>query len=241
MYNKEQERWNAILKTHWWGRGHYSIVKELITDYLRSRNNLRSLDMGCSGGIMMDFLKQFGKVYGLDISFDGLSYCQDQKVVVQADAVKVPFIRESFDLITILDVVEHVDDDNALFEEAYRVAKKGAIVFVNVPAFSFFWRSHDVRYGHKRRYSRSKIEELAKRHFFTVEKIVYLHAHFAVPLFLSMLIDKFLIKDLGKRDDFISLGPVGDRFLLGTLLLERRLMRYGTFPFGISLFCVLRK
>ena len=243
MYNIEQKRWNAVVNNHWWGLGHYVIVEELMKYYLNKnqRNNLQCLDIGCSGGTIFRFLKQFGKVYGCDISFDGLIYCTNRSSITQADALKLPFKDETFDLLTVLDVAEHIDDDNLLFSEMYRVIKKEGIIFVNVPALSFFWRSHDVRYGHKRRYSRSNLVQLARRHLFRIEEIRYLHAHFVVPLFLSMLFDKLCVKSFGKRDDFISLGSIVDHLLLNTLLFESRLSRYIKFPFGISLFCILRK
>ena len=243
MQREEQERWNAVLSRHWWGRGHYAVVKELIADSIRriGKDDLRCLDIGCSGGLMIGFLKQFGKAYGFDISYDGLLYGADLGVVVQADAARIPFKEDAFDLVTILDVAEHADDDNILFEEAGRVARKDAVIFINVPAFPIFWRSHDVKYGHKRRYVRADIERLARKYFFKVEQIRYLHAHFVAPIFLSMLLDRFRGDRFGKRDDFISAGPIGDELLLKTLLLERRLRKYISVPCGISLFCVLRK
>lgn len=245
MYNIEQERWNDVLNNHWWGLGHYAIIETLIKAQLRissaRRNNLRCLDVGCSGGTTLGFLKQFGQAYGFDISSDGLSYCADRSGVIQADATKIPFKNESFDLITVLDVAEHVADDGMLFREIYRIAKKGGTVFVNVPAFAFLWRSHDVRYGHKRRYSKSSITRLALKHCFTIEKAIYLHAHFMAPLLFSALTDRLSGKCPGARDDFISFGPLFDTLLLNTLLLERRLSRYVALPLGISLFLTLKK
>jgi SAM-dependent methyltransferase len=243
MYDQEQERWNNVVRTHWWGRGHYAVVKGLIADYLgkRKEGNLKCLDIGCSGGTIMGFLEQFGQAYGFDISLDGLAYRQDRSAVIQANAMQIPFKNESFDLITILDVAEHVDDDDLLFDEIYRVARKSATIFINVPAFSFFWRSHDVKYGHKRRYSRAGLKRLARNHLFRIERIMYLHPYFVLPLFFSVLLDKLCVKHLGKQDDFISLGPTGDSLLLKTLLFERRLLKHIAFPFGISLFGILKK
>lgn len=140
-----------------------------------------------------------------------------------------------------MDVVEHVDNDRLLFDEIYRVARENALIFINVPAFSCFWRSHDVRYGHKRRYIHADLKRLAHNHGFTIEKSIYLHAHFAIPLFISALLDRLTVKGYGKRDDFISLGPLGNRLLFNTFQFERRLLKYGSLPFGTTLFCVLRK
>jgi ubiquinone/menaquinone biosynthesis C-methylase UbiE len=239
VFDKEQERWNDVLARHWWGKGHYAVVKALMSEALsgRQRSGAVCLDIGCSGGVMAEFLRGYGKIFGFDISADGLAYGSGGFPVVQADALAIPFKDASFDIITALDVAEHVEDDSRLFSEACRVAKKGCLVFVNVPVFMFFWRSHDVRYGHRRRYTRPGLLKLLRPYPLTVEKMVYLHAHFVLPLAVSALMDRVC----PKKDDFVSFGPVGDRLLLESLLLESRLARRFAMPTGIFLFCVLRK
>ena len=243
MHGKEQERWNEDCGRHWWGRGHYAVFRALMSGALRGRegNAGRCLDIGCSGGAMAEFLRRYGRVCGFDISLDGLSYCSGSFPVVQADALAVPFKDKSFDIITLLDVAEHVEDDGALFGEVARVAREGALVFVSVPAFMFFWRSHDVRYGHRRRYTPGMLRRALSPHPFIMEKMVYLHAHFFLPLLVSAMTDRCFVKNFGKEDDFISAGALGDRLLLETLLLESRLARWGSLPLGISLFCVLKR
>ena len=219
------------------------MVKALMSRALSGKERAEAvcLDIGCSGGVMAQFLRGYGRVYGFDISREGLSYRCPSFPVVQADALAVPFKNASFDIITALDVAEHVADDSLLFSEAARVAKKDCLVFVNVPAFMALWRSHDVRYGHRRRYTRAGLLKVLRPFPFTVEKMIFLHAHFILPLLVSALMDRAFPKKLGIRDDFVSFGAFADRLLLGSLLLESRLARFGALPAGISLFCVLRK
>ncbi len=244
MNKEEQNRWNTMVSSHWWVRGHQWIAEELTKKYLKDfdKRNTKLLDIGCSGGSITEFLKQFGMVYGFDISFDGLVYAKNRKLqVVQSDATRIPFKNNSFDAISIFEVSEHVDDDYALFQEAYRVCKMSGLIFVMVPAYKFLWGSHDVKYSHKRRYTKHSFLNLIKSHNFKIEKLTFLHPQLLLPLIFLRSIDRWNEKNLGQRDDFLSLGITLDSILYKMLLLEGKIVSNISFPFGICMFCILRK
>lgn len=242
----EQERWNRMVLNHWWLRGHHIIVRSLIKKYLSNQRIIKGancLDIGCSGGYGLDFLKEFGRPYGFDISFEGLSfYKQRDYVMAKADATRIPFKDKTFDVILLLEVAEHVEDDRLLFREIHRITKDSANIFVMVPVYNILWGSHDVKYLHKRRYSKRGFISLIESSDMTIKSMTFMHPHLFIPLLLLRLFDRMMSKQkMGARDDFISLGKVLDSLLFYTVMLENMLIQKVSFPFGICLFAVVQK
>ena len=77
------------------------------------------------------------------------------------------------DLVLLMDVLEHVDDDVGLLRSYVSKAPKGTRFLISVPAFQFLWSNHDVFLDHKRRYRLHQIEEVARSAGLTVTKGVY--------------------------------------------------------------------
>lgn len=89
------------------------------------------LDLGCGGGFLSNFLSKKGhKVTGLDISEDALKvarrYDFTKKVsYLRGDAYKLPFNKNSFDVVCAMDFLEHVEKPNEIIKEVSRVLKPG--------------------------------------------------------------------------------------------------------------------
>ena len=67
----------------------------------------------------------------------------------------------TFDLITCLDVIEHVADDRVALAELHRVCRPGGFMLVTVPAYQALWSRHDEANHHYRRYSRGSLRGAA--------------------------------------------------------------------------------
>ena len=72
---------------------------------------------------------------------------------VAPPGLRLPFEDEAFDLVTTLDVIEHVDDDVATLAELRRVLRPGGLLLVAVPAYMFLWGTQDEVSQHRRRYT----------------------------------------------------------------------------------------
>lgn len=66
------------------------------------------------------------------------------------------------DLVLMMDVLEHVDDDRGLVRHYAGKVPTGAHFLVTVPAFQFLWSGHDVFLEHKRRYRLEKLEAVLR-------------------------------------------------------------------------------
>ena len=91
------------------------------------------------------------------------------------------------DIVLLMDVLEHVDDDIGLLKEYAAKVRKGTFFLISVPAFEWLWSGHDEFLGHKRRYTVTQIENTAERAGLSVRTGVYFFgAVFPVAVFLRM-------------------------------------------------------
>lgn len=82
----------------------------------------------------------------------------------------LPFADASFDLVCALDIVEHVEDDEAALAELARVAAPGAVFLFSAPLHPAYWTAFDDFVGHRRRYEPADILAKLARHGFRVEQ-----------------------------------------------------------------------
>ncbi len=139
---------------HWWfATRTWAIDKWL--GQLRPPSGLEILDVGCGAGNMIHHLSRYGHVRGIEVDPRPVKIAQSRGYDVRrADAAKgIPFEDASFDLVTALDVIEHVEDDAAVLRQARRVLKPGGHLLVTTPAFQWLWSYNDELNAHKRRYT----------------------------------------------------------------------------------------
>lgn len=167
---------------HWWFASRTRALLGLLDAALgerpsttagQARPELRLvLDVGCGAGNMTHHLGRYGWVAGIDSFARPLSVSRERGYnVSQAPAEAIPFGRERFDLVALLDVVEHCDDDLGVLIEARRVLKSGGIAAITVPAFPFLWSENDAINGHRRRYTPDALRALLDASGFRVLRL----------------------------------------------------------------------
>lgn len=148
------------------------------------------------------------------------------------------------DLLLFLDVLEHVADDRALFQDYVSLAKPGAVVLITVPAFRFLWSHHDVFLGHHRRYRRAELEHLlATVPGIRLERAGYLFLG-VFPLAAMLRLFGRLRRVLGRtppsRSQLRRHSPPINSLLYGICRAERRLLSMNRFA-GLSVVALARK
>src|SRR4051794_31722278 len=114
-------------QSHWWFVGRRTLAFDQIDQFYRDRHDLQIMDVGCGTGLNMKYLAKYGKVTGVDLSPTALSFCQARghTRLIMAPLEQLPFADNTFDLVTALDIIEHLDDDLAGLNEIRRVLKPG--------------------------------------------------------------------------------------------------------------------
>jgi ubiquinone/menaquinone biosynthesis C-methylase UbiE len=260
MFNVEDD--------HWWFVGRRAIVFMAIEEALRARvssppapgealpaenqrvithahagalTDLRILDIGCGTGATMDHLKSYGRVAGIDLSEIPLSFSRRRghDRVICASATELPLEDDSYDLITALDVIEHLDDDCKGLREIRRVLNPGAPAIIFVPAFQSLWGPNDDQSGHKRRYRIDQLRAVIEAAGLYIERISYANMTMFIPIWLGRKILNLLgcVEQAENRINHKSIN----KLLAFVFASEANWLRQHTLPFGVSIVCVARK
>ncbi len=101
----------------------------------RFRKNGRLLDVGSAYGLFVNVASRHFESYGIDISRFAVKkskeYCKGN--ISRASAVDLPFKDESFDVVTVLDTLEHVSNFNDCLRDVVRALKKGGVLLLQLP------------------------------------------------------------------------------------------------------------
>lgn len=234
--------------TYWWSRARRHIIRSLLERYTPAERPLQLADVGCGMGANFLVLKKFGWVVGVDFSPTALTYsrARGERVLVAAGLPHLPFPDNAFDVVTALDVIEHIDDDHAAVRELWRVCKPGGLLVLTVPAYQWLYSDYDEINEHKRRYSRPRLRAcVAQQGGCEFLKLSYMCTVLALPVMAVRLVKNLLrvarsIKHKPTTDIFLLPGPL-NRILEILFASEAIWLRFGRLPFGTSVVCVARK
>jgi ubiquinone/menaquinone biosynthesis C-methylase UbiE len=121
---------------------------QLIRSYVPIEG-LRMLDVGCGIGTYVRHLQEFSSdVYGVDVSPKRLSV-NAMPCLVAGVGEHLPFKSESFDLILLNEVIEHVQDDRRTIAECVRVLRVGGHVVIFAPNRLYPFETHGVQIGNR--------------------------------------------------------------------------------------------
>ena len=201
----------------------------------------RLVDVGSgTGALLRAFTPLAAEAVGVESDPVPLAISRERRLDVrEGRADRLPFEAESVDVLTAFDVLEHLADDIGAAKEFLRVLRPGAAAVVSVPAYRWLWSGHDVIHGHRRRYTKRRLEDLLTGAGFDV---------MAAGDFNSLLLPLAVAQRLGLRalrrsvqSDLKPVTPRLNAILLRTLLAEERLVLGGGFPAGLSVFATAEK
>jgi len=229
--------------THWWYVGRRRIIRSLVERIRTTLHNSNPsiLDVGCGTGANLKMLTGYGRAEGVDISPQAVEFCRERGLdSVKLGAVEqLPYESDSFDLVTTLDVIEHLDDDVAGLREMRRVLRHDGRILVFVPAFMFLWGVQDDVSNHRRRYTLPGLLKVVEEAGFSVEWSSYANISFFLPVLLVRSVMRWLgLRAATEYGINISLmnGPFSRLFAAERFIFER-----GRLPFGVSAVCIARR
>ena len=200
----------------------------------------RFLEIGCGTGFVLSEVRhRFPdlSLSGSEVFSSGLALAEKRVPDVelfQMDARRIPF-QDEFDVIGAFDVLEHIDDDEAVISQMWRAARRGGGVLITVPQHPFLWSRADDYAFHKRRYTRREIAARIEGAGLSIVRI----ASFVSLLFPLMLVSRMKQRTATTVYDPSAEMRVGGlvNALLGLILrIEGVLIKQGlSFPAGGSL------
>ena len=241
----ENEIFQKMLKlesSHWWFVARRKIIQRAINN-LDLPRNIRILDAGCGNGDNLSLLSTFGDLVAFEKNEYALKTAKSKKIgeIYKAELPdKLPnTIKTNFDLIVLLDVLEHIDDDSKSLTTVRKLMNNKGIILITVPAFQWLWSEHDVIHHHKRRYSKSELREKLDSSGFRIKYISY----FNTLLFPFALVERIGQKIFSPSNpEILELPNNKINFLLEKIFsLETIFMNKISLPFGLSLVAIAEK
>ncbi|MFT7667377.1 MAG: ubiquinone/menaquinone biosynthesis C-methylase UbiE [Planctomycetota bacterium] len=170
------EQFETLEATHWWFRGRRRVYLEILRSVIGDSKPARCLDVGAGVGGFLGELEQLsGVVFHTEIEMDALKTCRRRGHLrgLTASATHLPFHDQSFDLVCMFDVIEHIHDDSLALAEAQRVLAPGGYLLLSVPAHPWLFSNNDRVAGHRRRYSRSALLQLFERSQLSIRRCTF--------------------------------------------------------------------
>src|SRR3569623_663386 len=170
------DRMAELDATHWWYRARRDILARLIQRSVPLPAEARILEVGCGTGHNLPMLQRFGRVDATEI--DGFARVIASKrlghAVVDAALPELKGVPErSYDLVAILDVLEHVDEDRAALVSMANELAPGGRILLTVPAHPWMWSAHDDVNHHKRRYTKRSFRAVVAEARLNLETLTY--------------------------------------------------------------------
>jgi SAM-dependent methyltransferase len=231
---------------HWWFASRTRALMGLLDRFVGPGAERQVLDVGAGAGNMMHHLAHYGHVIGVDSNPRPIAVAQQRGYDVRlGDAHNLPFDDACFDLVALLDTVEHCPDDTAVLRECFRVTRPGGTLVVTVPAFMWLWSHNDVLNNHQRRYTAHELSRRIQSVGYTPRFVSY-NNFLVFPLAAPMILAR---RWLGRQPELASphfddaayqveMEPTHP--LLNTVLdsvgkVEASLLRQVSLPVGTSI------
>jgi dolichyl-phosphate beta-glucosyltransferase len=219
---------------HWWFRSKAAFVSTAIRRSRRDGSPGRLVDVGGgAGGVTARLGWDPGRVVVVEAHPDLAARAWSRGLpALRAVATDLPVADARAEVVTLLDVIEHLPDPVDALAEAARVAAPGGLVVVTVPAHRWLWSAADTALGHRRRYTRRDL--LAALRAAGLRPVLATHV-------FSWLVGPVWVTRRRSRTPELGLdrtGPLVDLAALVLTGLERRLVGRLRVPFGTSLLAV---
>lgn len=185
------ERLFAVEARNFWFRARNRILLRQFGRFLDPAREERVLELGCGTGFVLGGLAaRFPRwrLMGAELHVEGLRFARRRLPAVefaQVDARDLPF-RGEFSAVGAFDVLEHIEEDEAVMRSVLGALAPGGRFFVSMPQHPFLWSAKDDHARHKRRYTRAELRGKLERAGFRVRWM----SSFVTALFPLMLLSR---------------------------------------------------
>lgn len=234
---KEENILGAQVESHWY----YRSKAAALLRYVGSYDHRIIVDVGAGSGFFTKYLLTHTKAYE-GICVDP-AYPAEWNEVVNGKPVR--FIRScdtvDADLVLLMDVLEHVEDDVSLVADYASKVESGTHFLITVPAFKLLWSGHDVFLEHKRRYTLDSLDKVIRAAGLKVITLSYFFG-FVFPIAAALRITQNLFKgiDNGPKSNLKKHNIVTNGILAALCQMELPISRINRLA-GLSVFCLAQK
>jgi SAM-dependent methyltransferase len=229
------DRMAEIDRDHWWFVGRRRIIRALIERFRPKAGKLSILEVGCGTGSNIALLQEFGTVEAIEPDDHARAFSELRTgIAIKGGYLpNVPLEDGRYDLIVLLDVLEHIPDDHGALVALRAKLAPGGRLLLTVPAMPTLWSGHDVAHHHQRRYTAKTLEAVVKgAGFRTIHRGAF--NSLLLPLIVGIRALNKLRRHEGGDDDALPPKPINS-MLAGLFGAERYAAVRGLFPLGVSI------
>ena len=227
---------------YWWYAARRRIVLDQVKHILSTRKAggvPRILDFGCGTGANLRAFSQLGEGFGLDASPEAVAFCRERGLnrveLLQGPLPQNPPFGGRFDLITMLDVLEHIPDETAVLKKLGSWLVPGGVLLLAVPAYEALWSGEDFVSNHLRRYTLPTLRRTMSKAGCGVARITYFNT-LLLPLQAAAVWSSRLFRPSSRHASDISPLPSWlNRSLTRIMEAERRILVRRNLPLGGSI------
>ena len=241
MDRKAYQELIELEQDHWWFVGRRTVIRKILSKFVGEQSGKHILEAGCGSGGNLKLLNKFGKVSAFELDDLMREHAQGLNLAeIRPGKLPDEFpYEETFDVICMFDVLEHIEQDKATVEDIFHCLNQGGKCILSVPAFMFLWSDHDIANHHFRRYRRKPLVNMLKQAGFKVEYASYFNTFlFPIICFIRIWVSKLRKSqktDLKKSNGFVN------KVLTKIFGSESVLMPSISYPFGLSIMIVAEK
>tara|TARA_B100000315_G_C14429773_1_gene519591 strand:- start:83 stop:922 length:840 start_codon:yes stop_codon:yes gene_type:complete len=236
---------------HWWFLSRIHILRTLLAEILPSKGNI--VDVGCGTGGVTAALSSNHHVVGIDPIPEAIESAVQRfpgvDFVCGTAPEDIPEQMQQADVVLIMDVLEHVEDDFLFTSKLFSSMKPGAHLILMAPADPELWGAHDKGFEHYRRYTLERLRLLWRDLPVEERAASYCNAHLYPLIKIARSMSRKRGKSFGKNDTDISVPffPINKLLYLlfsseaKTLKKLLKGKRKKGFAHGVSVFAVLRR
>jgi SAM-dependent methyltransferase len=242
MENELFDEMYKVETQHWWFVARRKIIESVILKLDLAKDS-HILDAGCGNGDNLELLSNYGDVIAMDTDDNALVNARARhigKVLKGELPGNLPeSIRKDNDLIVILDVLEHIDDDAGSLAVLRNCVKDNGKLIITVPAYQCLLSNHDKLHHHKRRYTAKYLKKLIEDNGWKVDYISYFNT-FLFPLALIDRVKQIVFPPT--KDNILNVPhKIINCFLEKIFSFESSLIGKFIFPFGLSIMVIAKK
>jgi len=220
---------------HWWFVARRMILKRVLDRFAGQSTHQHILEAGCGSGGNLEMLTAYGDLEAMELDEESRTKANLRKLcLVKKGRLpdNLPYEQE-FDLICMLDVLEHIEDDSAALRAIKARLTRNGLFLITVPAYKFLWSCHDTANHHKRRYTKKQLVDLLTRAGFEIKYSTYFNTFLFPIIALTRFINNLFGRD-GQSDVDLPSGFVNS-LLTKIFSAERYFIPGLTLPFGVSI------
>jgi SAM-dependent methyltransferase len=230
-------------QSSWYYRGKRAAIRALLTK--QGVRPMRVIDIGCGTGRnsqVFDPVSLGSEYIGIEpveMSFEATGFGSGRVIRSRMEDVSVEATEGQAELVSLIDVLEHVDEEMAL-QTVKRLLSSNGRLLITVPAYPALWGKSDKDAHHLRRYTPERLRAALQHHGFEVEAWNYYFFFGFLPLLiLSWVQRRSSSQKRGEGEGYF--GPVPQSQVVSAYVeFEGRIGRYIHWPWGTGIVCLAR-